>query len=146
MKGTLILTMGLVAVVTLVGCGASNPAGPGATKVVGSSGPDEGFVERNALIGTWQMQGGSGTPPLIAFKDGGGVEVTEAAGYEGAVTVSGTYVAVGDKLILTASNEGSKDAGLTPQALERFTTYSYTIDGNTLTLTDAYGASRWVKM
>lgn len=139
MKGTLILTMGLIAVVTLVGCGASNPAGPGAGGFVITA-PKE-VSPGNNLIGTWQMQGGSGAPPLITFKDGGGVEVTEAAGYEGTVTVSGTYLAVGNTLTLTASEEGSA-----PQVLERFTTYFYAIDGNTLTLTDAYSATRWVKM
>jgi hypothetical protein len=130
----------------LVGCGANNPAGSVASKAVGPfTGPDGGGVERNALIGTWQMQGGSGTPPLITFKSGGGVEVTEAAGYDAPLTVSGTYAVDGSKLILVAGPEEGA-AGMAPQVLERFTTYSYTLDGNALTLTDAYSATRWVKM
>ena len=146
MKGTLMLTMGLVAMVALVGCGVNNPAGPGAQAGGSVIAAPKEVSPGNDLIGTWQMQGGSGTSPLIAFKNGGGVEVTEAAGYEAPLTVSGTYVADGNKLIMMAGVEAEKDAGMAPQILERFTTYTYAVDGNALTLTDAYGATRWVKM
>lgn len=140
MKGTMILTMGLIAMVALAGCGASNPAGPGVQA--------GGFVipapkevsQENSLIGVWQMQGGSGPPPLIRFKNGVEVEVTETVGYETPLTVSGAYVVNGNTLFLMAGEEAE------PPILERFTTYTYAIDGNTLTLTDAHGATRWVKM
>jgi hypothetical protein len=144
MKGTMILTMGLIAA-TLVGCGVNNPAGPGAQAGGFVIAAPKEVSPGNNLIGTWQMQGSVGTPSLITFKSGGGVEVTEAAGYEGTVTVSGAYVVDGNKLILVASPEEG-GAGMAPQILERFTTYFYTLDGNVLSLTDAYSATRWVKM
>lgn len=131
MKRTMILTVGLIAVTALVGCGGNNLAGPGAP---GATATKE--AQKDALLGVWQMQVNNGVPPLMTFKSDGGVEVTEAAGYGDPVTVSGTYKVDGEKIALTA-REGQQDATVT--ALERFTTYTYSIDGKVLTLKKADG-------
>ena len=139
MKGTLILTVGLVAMTTLVGCGANSPIGPGA-QAAGLP-ATKGTAERNDLIGTWQMPGGVGPPAVIIFKVGGQVEVNEEMDYKATVTVLGTYQVDGNRLILTVEN-----ADAAPQILERFTKYTYVIDGDTLTLSNADGTTKWAKL
>jgi len=142
MKGTMILTAGLVAAMTLVGCGANNPAGPGATKV--TTGPNIPGDTGGTLLGVWRMQTGDA---LIAFKNGGEVDVIEASFPEDPLTISGAYQVDGDKVVLKANAvEGQEDAAVA-RALGRFTTYTYAIDGKVLTLKKADGeAVRWEKV
>jgi uncharacterized protein (TIGR03066 family) len=142
MKGTIILTVGLVAATTLVGCGANNPAGPGILF------PASGSVQKPseaALVGVWKMRGNDAAPPLIAFKSTGDAEVTAQAGFGTTVSVSGTYQIDGNNLVLKANaTEGEKEDGA---ARSRFGTYAYVFDGDVLVLTNPGGdISRWSKM
>jgi len=144
MKGTLILTMGLVAMVALVGCGANNPAGPGAGGFVVAATKE--VSPGNDLIGTWQMQGGVGPPAVITFKADGQVEINDVTDDRATETFLGTYQVEGTRLTLTAGN-----TNVAPYILERFTTYTYFIEGNLdgniqLTLANADGMTKWVKM
>ncbi len=148
MKARWMLAMALGTTLTLAGCGATNPAGPGsATKV---SRTDTPVIQGDALLGIWQMQGNnSRVPPQIAFKTNGVVEVTEQVGYVDPVRVTGTYQVNGDQITLVVDpgeKGNNRDAGTAPQILDRFITYSYAIDGNNLTLTAPYQATRWVKL
>ena len=149
MKGRWMLATALGTTLALVGCGANSPAGPhiqGNNPVFSSTKVSQG----DALLGVWQMQGSdSRVPPQIAFKANGVVEVAEQVGYADPVRVAGTYQVNEGQITLVANPQGegdNRDAGMVPQILERFTTYSYAIDGNNLTLTAPYQATRWVKL
>ena len=139
MKGTLVLTMGVITALTLVGCGANNLAGPGALPAVpGTTATKE--AQKDAFLGVWHLTIGEVepvTPPQIGFREGGQMDVTVSAGSEGSVTVYGAYKVDGDKLIMSARDD---------QAIFNFTTYTYTIEDNAMTLKDARGgATKWVK-
>jgi hypothetical protein len=155
MKCALILTMGLVVTMALVGCGSSNPAGPGATKAVNPNSEttvvsEATVAERIGLIGTWEMyiegvDPGTGSPFLITFRNDGVVEVNGSPDYGPAVTVFGAYQVDGNKLILKAgAAEG--DAAAVAVTLSRFGEYTYFIEGNALTLASADGTTKWVKV
>ena len=139
MKGTLVLTMGVIATLTLVGCGANNLAGPGALSAVpGATATKE--AQKDALLGVWHLRIGEVEPvaaPQIGFREDGQMDVTVSAGSEGPVTVYGAYKVDGSNLIMSARDD---------QAIFNFTTYTYTIEGNAMTLKDARGgATKWVK-
>ncbi len=139
MKGTLILTMGLIATVALAGYGANNLAGPGARPAVSSTTATK-EAQKDVLLGVWHLTIGVVepiTPPQIGFREGGQMDVTVSAGSEGSVTVYGAYKVDGNTLITSAKDD---------QAIFNFTTYTYTIDGNTLMLKDARGeTTKWAK-
>lgn len=142
MKGTMILTMGLVAMVTLVGCGANNPAGPGALNNPASTKPQDA-----RLVGVWRLQTDDVAAPLIAFEITADVKVTEDVFPKGPLTLSGTYQVDGDRIALKASAVEGQQGEAVARVLARFTTYTYAIDGNVLTLKKADGEIiRWKKM
>jgi hypothetical protein len=144
MKGTMILTMGLAAVVTLVGCGANNPAGPGALNNL-----DRFSKPQDArLVGVWSMQTDNALAPVIAFKIGDRVDVTEDDFPKGPLTLSGTYQVDGNQIALKASAVEGQQGEAAARILARFTTYTYAIndDGNELTLKANGETIRWKKM
>ncbi|MBI2952534.1 hypothetical protein HYY27_10580, partial [bacterium] len=107
MKGTMILTIGLVAMVTLVGCGANNPAGLNSSDDR-SSKPQP---QDARLVGVWSMQTDNGLAPVIAFKIDDKVDVIEDDFPRGPLTISGTYQVDGDRIALKANAvEGEQGA------------------------------------
>lgn len=143
MKGTLILTIGLVAIVALVGCGTNNPAGPGALNSL-----DRVPKPQDArLVGAWSLQTDNVLAPVIAFKIDDKVDVTEDDFPKGPLTLSGTYQVDGDRIALKASAVEGQQGETAARILARFTTYTYVVDGNVLTLKKADGETfRWKKM
>jgi hypothetical protein len=138
----MILTVGLVAMVTLVGCGANNPTGPGA---LNSSDGALRKPQDARLVGAWSMQTDNVLAPVIVFKIDDAVDVTEDDFPKGPLTISGTYQVDGDKIALRAN--AVEGGAAVVRILARFTTYTYAIDGNVLTLKRADGeVIRWKKM
>jgi hypothetical protein len=118
--------------VALVGCGGSTPTNPGIETP--STKPAD-----PRLVGVWSMQTGNGLAPVIAFKIDDRVDVIEDDFPRGPLTISGTYQADGDKVVLKASAVEGQQGEAVARILARFTTYTYAIDDNVLTLKKADG-------
>lgn len=126
---------------TLVGCGANNPAG------LNSSDGSLTKPQDARLVGAWSMQTDNGLAPVIAFKITDEVDVTEDDFPKGPLTISGTYQVDGDKVALKAGAVEGQQGAAVARVLGRFTTYTYAIDGNVLTLKRVDGEIiRWKKM
>ncbi|OGG46444.1 MAG: hypothetical protein A3F84_08615 [Candidatus Handelsmanbacteria bacterium RIFCSPLOWO2_12_FULL_64_10] len=154
MKRTLVSTMGVVVMVALVGCGGSNPAGPGSLTATSNTVQAQISIDparvsaslEERLIGRWELRMNSDMPSLMKFKRDGEVEVTSVID-DVPVTVPGAYKVNGNRLTLTA-NVGEKEQVDTSiaQVLSRFVTYFCSINGNTLILTLPDGEqTKWAK-
>jgi hypothetical protein len=145
MKRTLTLTMGLIATVALVGCGRYNPANSDAAQDARATRAATSLEER--LIGAWEMKGSVGAPPRIAFQKGGRVDVTAPVSDGTLLTISGTYDLVGSRLTMRATVTKEMDLSLARPILERFDTYTCSVEDTALTLTDPDGAvTAWKKL
>ncbi len=145
MKRTLTLTMGVIAMVALVGCGKLNPASSSAVQDARAARTATPLEER--LIGAWEMKGSVGAPPTITFKKGGGVAITAPTGDGTLLTISGVYDLTGNRLAMRATVTKEMDLSLARPILEQFATYTCSVEDAALTLTDADGAvTAWKKM
>jgi hypothetical protein len=100
------------------------------------------------LIGGWELRISGDVPPSITFKRGGEVDVTASTGSGSLVTISGAWTVNEDKLTMRAkvTEEQKTDAFIAP-VLSRFTTYTCSLKGDVLVLTNPDGEeTRWEKM
>lgn len=149
MKRALIPMVGLVVAMAAVGCGKNNPAGPNVLTTSPSTLQDHIYVDptrassatspEERLIGTWKTVTNGGH--AMAFRKGGKIEVTSVLGDGPPLTTAGSYKATDYKLTLEV-NANERDKA----NVFMFTTYTYTLEGDTLTLTGPDGkATAWKK-